>query len=106
MKNTTHIITPPDFAFDLDQLVEIRLSEEWGQVRARAQYARSENQYLIHYQAADNCARSEWFGESLLDALHDDRYPQAPIFAPVPLPEGAVAEDTPPRLRLIKGGKR
>ncbi|EAO8184534.1 hypothetical protein AHV57_28385 [Salmonella enterica] len=85
--------TAPDFAFELDQLVDIRISDEWGQVRARAQYASGENQYLIHYQAADKCARSAWFGESELDTACDDRYPGRPVFAAVELPESAKVED-------------
>ncbi|MGG6116063.1 hypothetical protein ACQSFK_24700 [Salmonella enterica] len=85
--------TAPDFAFELDQLVDIRISDEWGQVRARAQYASGENQYLIHYQAADKCARSAWFGESELEAVYDDHHPGCPVFAAVELPEGAKVED-------------
>ncbi|EBU3914719.1 hypothetical protein CWK15_25695 [Salmonella enterica] len=85
--------TAPDFVFELDQLVDICISDEWGQVKARAQYASGENQYLIHYQAADKCARSAWFGESELDTACDDRYPGRPVFAAVELPEGAKVED-------------
>ncbi|HFE7435061.1 hypothetical protein LD891_25360 [Salmonella enterica] len=85
--------TAPDFVFELDQLVDIRISDEWGQVKARAQYASGENQYLIHYQAADKCARSAWFGESELEAVYDDHHPGCPVFAPVELPEGAKVED-------------
>ncbi|AXC64525.1 hypothetical protein NN677_002281 [Salmonella enterica] len=87
--------TAPDFVFELDQLVDICISDEWGQVKARAQYASGENQYLIHYQAADKCARSAWFGESELDTACDDRYPGRPVFAAVELPEGAKVEDYP-----------
>ncbi|HEA0254990.1 TPA: hypothetical protein RU600_004888 [Salmonella enterica] len=87
--------TAPDFVFELDQLVDICISDEWGQVKASAQYASGENQYLIHYQAADKCARSAWFGESELDAACDDCYPGCPVFAAVELPEGAKAEDYP-----------
>ncbi|HFW2686858.1 TPA: hypothetical protein ACIBAO_001403 [Salmonella enterica subsp. enterica serovar Waycross] len=84
----TFAATAPDFAFELDQLVDIRISDEWGQVKARAQYTSGENQYLIHYQAADRCARSTWFGESELEAVYDDNYPGCPVFAAVELPEG------------------
>ncbi|HAF2130918.1 TPA: hypothetical protein G9F27_005249 [Salmonella enterica] len=87
--------TAPDFVFELDQLVDICISDEWGQVKARAQYASGENQYLIHYQAADKCARSAWFGESELDAACDDRYPGRPVFAAVELPEGTKVEGYP-----------
>lgn len=34
------------FKFELSQLVEMRISDEWGEVKARAQYADGENQYL------------------------------------------------------------
>ncbi|MCV7752102.1 hypothetical protein ODQ97_03925 [Escherichia coli] len=44
------------FKFELSQLVEVRISDEWGEVKARAQYADGENQYLIHYKAADGRA--------------------------------------------------
>ncbi|EEH4116369.1 hypothetical protein G7563_002151 [Salmonella enterica subsp. enterica] len=84
--------TAPDFVFELDRLVDIRISDEWGQVKARAQYASGENQYLIHYQAADKCARSAWFGESELDTACDDHHPGCPVFAAVELPEGAKVE--------------
>lgn len=60
------------FKFLLSQLVTLRVSEECGEVKARAQYAGGENQYLIHYKAADGRATTEWFGESMLvsaDAL-------------------------------------
>ncbi|HEJ0332298.1 TPA: hypothetical protein SLP51_000011 [Klebsiella aerogenes] len=80
---------PVAFKFALSQLVNIRISEEFGEVQARAQYATSENQYLIHYQAADKCARSRWFGESELEPVQSDEHPGAPVFAGINLPEGA-----------------
>ncbi|HAW0457861.1 TPA: hypothetical protein JLJ37_002410 [Escherichia coli] len=78
------------FKFELSQLVEMRISDEWGEVKARAQYADGENQYLIHYKAADGRATKEWFGESMLEATEDDRHPGCPVFAGMKLPEGAV----------------
>ena len=81
------------FKFELSQLVTMRISEEWGEVQARAQYANGENQYLIHYQAADGRASTEWFGESMLIAMEDKRHPGCPVFACIDLPEGAVLED-------------
>ncbi|HAJ5472307.1 TPA: hypothetical protein NRN43_000588 [Escherichia coli] len=83
------------FKFELSQLVEVRISDEWGEVRGRAQYAGSENQYLIHYKAADGRAMTEWFGESMLEATEDGRYPGCPVFACMELPEGAVVELQP-----------
>ncbi|WP_159869450.1 MULTISPECIES: hypothetical protein [unclassified Raoultella] len=82
-----------EFKFLLDQLVNIRISEEWGQVKARSQHANGENQYFIHYQAADKCAKSEWFGESTLSAVEDDRSPGMPVFAALKLPEGETVEE-------------
>ncbi|EFC5393341.1 hypothetical protein CQ979_003191 [Escherichia coli] len=78
------------FKFELSQLVEMRISDEWGEVKARAQYADGENQYLLHYKAADGRATTEWFGESMLEATEDDRHPGCPVFAGMKLPEGAV----------------
>nr|DAW36423.1 MAG TPA: hypothetical protein [Caudoviricetes sp.] len=78
------------FKFELSQLVEMRISDEWGEVKARAQYADGENQYLIHYKAADGRATTAWFGESMLGATEDDRHPGCPVFAGMKLPEGAV----------------
>lgn len=83
------------FKFELSQLVEMRISDEWGEVKARAQYANGENQYLIHYKAADGRATTEWFGESMLEATEDDRHPGCPVFAGMKLPEGAVVELQP-----------
>lgn len=78
------------FKFELSQLVEMRISDEWGEVKARAQYADGENQYLIHYKAADGRATTAWFGESMLEATEDDRHPGCTVFAGMKLPEGAV----------------
>lgn len=88
--STAFAATAQPFIFELSQLVGVRISDEWGEVRARAQYTNGENQYLIHYQAADKCARSEWFSESVLEAVCDDSYPGCPVFAAVNLPEGAT----------------
>ncbi|HAV9468082.1 TPA: hypothetical protein JLU56_001316 [Escherichia coli] len=83
------------FKFELSQLVEMRISDEWGEVKARAQYADGENQYLIHYKAADGRATTDWFGESMLEATEDDRHPGCPVFACMKLPEDAVVELQP-----------
>ncbi|EFA4732511.1 hypothetical protein [Escherichia coli] len=81
------------FKFELSQLVEMCISDEWGEVKARAQYADGENQYLLHYKAADGRATTEWFGESMLEATEDDRHPGCPVFAGMKLPEGAVVTE-------------
>lgn len=54
------------FIFSLSQEVLIDISTERGKVLARTQYLNGENQYLVHYEAKDRCARTEWFQESLL----------------------------------------
>lgn len=82
-----------DFKFHLSQLVNLRISDEWGEVQARAQYLNGENQYLVHYQAADKCATERWYSESQLVAVEDDRSPGMPVFGCVDLPEGAVVEE-------------
>lgn len=81
------------FKFELSQLVESRVSDEWGHVKARAEYATAENSYLVHYKAADGRAVSAWFDESDLDAVEDDDHPGCPVYAVVDLPEGAVVEE-------------
>lgn len=82
-----------DFKFYLGQLVNLRISDEWGEVQARSQHINGENQYFIHYQAADKCATDRWFSESQLVAVEDDRSPGMPVFGCVELPEGAVVEE-------------
>ncbi|ELV7527156.1 hypothetical protein QMU90_000927 [Edwardsiella ictaluri] len=81
------------FKFGLSQMVNVRVSDEFGEVRGRAQYANTENQYYIHYRAADGRAVSAWFDESLLVAVEDDRHPGCPIYGCTELPEGATVED-------------
>lgn len=86
-------VNAPAFKFDLNQMVNVRVSDEFGEVRGRAQYANGENQYYIHYCAADGRATSSWFGESLLVAAEDDRHPGCPIYACIDLPDGAKVEE-------------
>ncbi|THD46631.1 hypothetical protein ERD95_15710 [Enterobacteriaceae bacterium ML5] len=81
--------TTQNFTFDLSQLVNMRISEEWGEVRARAQYSHDENQYLIHYKAADGCARDKWFAESVLTAVEHENHPGCAVYAGVELPADA-----------------
>lgn len=82
-----------DFKFYLGQLVNLRISDEWGEVQARAQYLNGENQYLVHYQAADKCATQRWYYESQLTPVEYDNHPGMPVFGCVELPEGATVED-------------
>ncbi|HEN3542580.1 TPA: hypothetical protein U5E01_003790 [Yersinia enterocolitica] len=81
------------FKFELNQLVEPRISDEWGEVRGRAEFVASENQYFIFYKAADGRALSAWFNESELEAVEDDRHPGCPVYAPIDPPKGAVVEE-------------
>ncbi|EIJ8338341.1 hypothetical protein LJO81_003074 [Salmonella enterica] len=81
------------FKFSLGQLVNLRISDEWGEVQARAQYLNGENQYLVHYQAADKCATERWYSESQLMAVEDECHPGCPVFAGVELPEGTVVTE-------------
>ncbi|CNI11651.1 hypothetical protein [Yersinia pekkanenii] len=81
------------FKFELKQLANIAISNEWGEVKSRAESSVTENQYYIHYKAADGRALSDWFYESDLEAVEDDRHPGCPVYAPVDLPEGAVVEE-------------
>lgn len=69
------------FMFELNQMVELRVSDEFGEVRGRAEYVNSENQYLVHYRAADGRAVSSWFDESLLLPLEDEKLPGAKVYA-------------------------
>lgn len=54
------------FKFDLKQQVKIEVSGEVGEVRARAEYATSENSYLVLYKSADGRAVEAWWPESTL----------------------------------------
>lgn len=82
------------FKFELSQLVEMRISDEWGEIKARAQYADGENQYLIHYKAADGRATTEWFGESMLEATEDKRHPGCPPCTDGGARDGAARHET------------
>lgn len=82
-----------DFKFCLGQLVNLRISDEFGEVQARSQHVKGENQYFIYYQAANKCATERWYSESQLVAVEDDRSPGMPVFGCVELPEGAAVEE-------------
>ena len=68
------------FKFALHQLVEINVSEEVGIIKARAEYVDAKNSYLLHYKSATGRAETEWFNEGDLSAVHDDEYPNLPVF--------------------------
>ncbi|MDM2927028.1 hypothetical protein [Citrobacter sp. Cpa228] len=82
-----------DFKFCLGQLVNLRISDEFGEVQARSQHVTGENQYFIYYQAANKCATERWFSESQLVAVEDDRSLGMSVFGCVELPEDAVVEE-------------
>lgn len=54
------------FKFDLGQRVSIASSDENGEVIGRAEYATSENTYLLRYRAGDGRAVESWWSESAL----------------------------------------
>lgn len=87
------IPTAQSFKYCLGQLVNIRISDEWGEIQARSQHVSGGNQYFVHYRAADNCATERWYSEHQLSAVEDDRSPGMPVFACVELPTGAVVEE-------------
>jgi hypothetical protein len=54
------------FKFNLNDNVTINASGESGQIIGRAEYATSENSYLLRYKAADGRACESWWTESAL----------------------------------------
>jgi len=54
------------FKFNLGDAAKIAASDETGEVVARAEYASSENSYLLRYKSADGRAVESWWGESAL----------------------------------------
>ncbi|HHT2316129.1 TPA: hypothetical protein ACTYRS_003509 [Klebsiella pneumoniae] len=85
-----------DFKFCLGQLVSLRISEEFGEVQARSQSLNGENQYFVHYQAADKCATERWYNESQLVAVEDERSPGMPVFGCVELSGSEIARNKMP----------
>lgn len=57
-----------EFLYDLNQIVKLKDSEEYGTVTSRAQYVASENGYLVRYKDATGCQVTRWWGESDLAA--------------------------------------
>ena len=81
------------FKFEISQLVMLRISDEFGEVKGRAEYSAHENSYFVHYKAADGRAVSAWFDESDLDAVQCEEHPGSPVYAATELPDGAVVEE-------------
>lgn len=80
------------FKFEITQLVKSRVSDEFGEVKGRAEYSTHENSYFVHYKAADGRAVSAWFDESDLDAVQCEEHPDCPVYAVTELPASAVVE--------------
>lgn len=78
----------------MTQLVKSCVSDEFGEVKGRAEYSTHENSYFVHYKAADGRAVSAWFDESDLDAVEDDAHPGCPVYAATELPEGVAVDIT------------
>ncbi|EFB5188733.1 hypothetical protein NZZ21_001458 [Escherichia albertii] len=74
-------LSPVPFKFQLSQWVKMCISNEYGEVKARTQYMNNENQYLIHYLAANGCAMTNWFAESELIAVKDKSNQGLSIFS-------------------------
>ena len=54
------------FNYELGEEITITASGETGDICGRAEYSAQENQYYIHYKAADGRAVEAWWGESAL----------------------------------------
>ena len=85
-KDRAIIPVAKDFKFCLGQLVNLRISNEFGEILARSQHVTGENQYYVYYRAADKCATERWYSESQLVAVEDDFYPGAPVFGGTEMP--------------------
>lgn len=57
----------PKFRFDLGAKVKMRLTDETGEVWARAQYRDEPNMYLLVYKAADGCQKESWWNEHYIE---------------------------------------
>lgn len=80
------------FKYELTQLVNIAISDEFGEVKGRAEYATYENSYFVHYKDGGGRAISAWIDESNLTAVEDERHPGCAVYAGRELPDGAVVE--------------
>lgn len=65
MKSTKQV-----FAFAMGQSICMSKNiEEQGEIIARAEYARSENQYLIRYKNGNGSQQESWWHESAIQAI-------------------------------------
>lgn len=60
-----------NFKFSINDVLRIKASGELGDVIGRAEYANTENGYLIRYKAGDGRATESWWGESALEEMHN-----------------------------------
>ncbi|WGL96284.1 hypothetical protein [Arsenophonus nasoniae] len=60
------------FKFELNQEVKILVSDEEGNIKGRADYVNSDNQYLLCYKAADGRAVDKWLYEDEISLLTPD----------------------------------
>ncbi len=56
------------FKFELNESVKMRLTDERGVIRARAQYSDCADAYLIVFKAADGCQIENWWQESYIES--------------------------------------
>ena len=61
-------INQPTFKFNLGQPVQISISGEQGQVRARGDGIERPNQYLVNYKTAQGSATEQWWYEDQLES--------------------------------------
>ena len=54
------------FVFELGAKVQIKVSEERGEVTGRAEYTAAENAYHVRYLAGDGRATQQWWPQSAL----------------------------------------
>lgn len=56
------------FRYGIKQVVKLNESDETGTIIARAEYANSNDQYLIRYRAGDGCQTEAWWSEDAIRA--------------------------------------
>ncbi|MEG0870120.1 MAG: hypothetical protein RSD49_19135 [Hafnia sp.] len=83
-----------EFKFDNQQMVEISISGEIGEVKAQGKWATGNIAYNVLYRATNGTAQERWFDEVDLVAVEDDSYPGCPVYRMVHLPDGAVVTDS------------
>nr|WP_321459654.1 hypothetical protein [uncultured Cohaesibacter sp.] len=59
----------PTFAFDLDQKVKMKLSDEQGLIIGRAEFVMDTPNYLVRYLAADGRQVESWWNESAIEKI-------------------------------------